>query len=77
MRAYLTAAIKKQVEYFAKIYAFLIVQNKILGCKSCREGGSLGTMQTGKLRYIFSSEWQNCRVDLLYMGPTKRSKVNL
>ena len=35
---------------------------KKIGCKSCREAGSLGAMRTGKQRCSFSTEWQNCRV---------------
>lgn len=34
-----------------------------MGCKSCREAGSLGAIGTGKLRYTFPNDWQNCRAD--------------
>ena len=39
-----------------------MAKNKKLGCETCSAASSLGAERTGKLRYTFSSEWQNCRV---------------
>ena len=39
-----------------------MAKNKKMGCETCSAASSLGAERTGKLRYTFSSEWQNCRV---------------
>ena len=51
-----------QYEYFCKTHPFLMVKEKKLGCKTCTAVKSLGAEYSGKLRYTFSSEWQNCLV---------------
>ena len=53
---------RQQYDYFKKTYPFLVAKNKKLGCETCSAASSLGAERTGKLRYTFSSEWQNCRV---------------
>lgn len=50
----------EQMQYFCKKYSWLIVENKILGCSTCRSLTTLGANKTQGLR--FAHEWSDCNV---------------
>ncbi|XP_069098318.1 E3 SUMO-protein ligase KIAA1586-like [Pleurodeles waltl] len=50
----------EQMQYFCKEYSWLIVENKKLGCSTCRSLKSLGANKTQGLR--LAQEWSDCNV---------------